>query len=164
MKEKNGKIAVQLRDFFFPFIFFSLYLEKFHSFSVFRNISISRNSLTWSGSSEAFLISWWEVESRLMFWSLLLTNMPCRSSVFRFRHDSILGFSSPQFLLHVEHRLPLHVIFCHERPIVLQKRKNVLLFWHYVSLDMVWKPNNILKKCFNRIEAQECLSFFFFPV
>lgn len=161
---KNNSIT--RGGFFFPFIFFSLYLEKFHSFSVFRSISITRNSLIWSGSSEASLMAWWEVESRPMFWSLLLANLSCHTSVFLFRRVSIWGFSSPQFLLHIEDRLPLHPVFCHERPIVLQTRKNVLLFWHYVSLDMIWKPNNALKKCFNRIEAQECLSsllFLFFP-
>jgi len=64
-----------------------------------------------------------------------------------------------RFPLHVEDRLQLCPLFCHERSIVLQTSSNVLLFWHFVSLDMVWKLNNTLKTYFNRNEAQES-SFF----
>lgn len=63
-------------------------------------------------------------------------------------------------MLHVEDRLQLHPIFCHERPIVLQTRRNVLLFWYFVCLVMVQKPKNTLKTCFNRNGAQESLGVF----
>lgn len=105
---------------------------------------------------------------KTMFWYHLLTNLPCCSSVpvfrcFFFLFSFLISFFSfflNRFLLHVENRLPLYPIFCHERLIFLQRKKNVLLFWHFVSLDMVWKPNNTLKTCFSRIETQES-SFLF---
>lgn len=166
MKLKNGKRIVWCREVFFPLTFFfsPLYLEDFHTFAALRNISIHRNLLIWNRSSQLFLMVWVLVVSKQCFGISFSPTCPAVvvflcSGMFLFLFH-FFSFFLNRFLLHVENRLPLHPIFCHERLIFLQTRKNVLLFWHFVSLDMVWKPNKTLKTCFSRTETQES-SFLF---
>lgn len=98
------KWTVRRREVFFPLTLFSLHLEDFHSFSALRNIFVHRNSLLWSGSSQVLLQTWGEVESRPMFWLLLITRFSCPSSASLLRHVSILSsfFSTdPCYMLRI---------------------------------------------------------------